>query len=164
MSESEKFYHSAEWEKGGIRRSNGRVYIYCPSHPSASRDGYIPRSHFVWEAHHGPLPAGFIIHHRNEDPSDDRIENLQALTDEEHKRLHSLKMMRTVAGRFKKGFKCRYCNLPIEWGRTADDGRWVALRADLMGEHRCLTSRGLELSFRLTGAGGAKNLGPSTAS
>ena len=43
----------------------------------------------VWEAHHGPVPAGFEVHHKNENKLDNRIENLQLVTRLEHKRIHS---------------------------------------------------------------------------
>lgn len=42
----------------------------------------------VWESHHGPVPAGWIIHHKNEDRLDNRIENLEAMSRSDHKRHH----------------------------------------------------------------------------
>lgn len=43
----------------------------------------------VWEAAHGPIPEGAVIHHRDEDPGNDALENLQMLeTQEEHNRIH----------------------------------------------------------------------------
>lgn len=42
----------------------------------------------VWEANNGPIPAGHDVHHRNEDRTDNRNDNLQLLTEAEHHRLH----------------------------------------------------------------------------
>ena len=43
-----------------------------------------------WEAHHGPIPTGYIIHHINGDPTDNRVENLACMTNGEHRTLHNL--------------------------------------------------------------------------
>lgn len=47
------------------------------------------RAVVVWEAHHGPVPPGHVIHHHNEDTLDDRIENLRCLTRAAHVALHN---------------------------------------------------------------------------
>jgi len=41
-----------------------------------------------WEAKHGPLPKGKLVHHRNRDSLNDALENLQALTRAEHNLEH----------------------------------------------------------------------------
>lgn len=69
---------------GGLsRRKDGRTVIVC-------RDWTLTLySRAVMEAHLGrPLTSSEIVHHRNEDPTDDRIENLQILTRAEHLALH----------------------------------------------------------------------------
>jgi len=61
---------------------DGRVQVRCA-------DGkWRYRSRLVWEEANGPIPPGQVIHHRNHDPLDDRLENLQMLTRAEHMDAH----------------------------------------------------------------------------
>ena len=41
-----------------------------------------------WEAYNGPVPKGHLVHHKNENRADCRIENLACMTQSEHQRLH----------------------------------------------------------------------------
>lgn len=43
----------------------------------------------IWEAANGPVPEGHCLHHVNHDPSDNRLENLQCVDAQTHKRLHT---------------------------------------------------------------------------
>lgn len=42
------------------------------------------RAKVVWEDARGPLPKGYVIHHRDRDTLNDALHNLQALTRAEH--------------------------------------------------------------------------------
>ena len=44
-----------------------------------------------WEAHHGAVPNGFVVHHDDEDRLNNAIENLACMTNAEHLRLHAVK-------------------------------------------------------------------------
>lgn len=82
-------------------------------------DASVKRSrmehHLVWESHHGPIPDGYQVHHKNECKTDNRVENLELLTPLEHKRLHS-GCRRDENGVWIK--PCRKCGreLPVEAG------------------------------------------------
>lgn len=81
----EKHYH---W-RGGQTIKNGYVFVYAPDHHRARGGPYTKRCYLVMEAHLGRLlKADEEVHHKNEDKTDDRIENLQVLTKREHMRLH----------------------------------------------------------------------------
>lgn len=42
----------------------------------------------VWEHHHGLIPPGYDIHHRDGDKTNNALENLELLTKADHARLH----------------------------------------------------------------------------
>jgi hypothetical protein len=89
IAESKKLSHHRRWrDRFGFR--NGRCYIYAPWHPRATHLGYVLRSHIVWECYHGPISPKHIIHHINEDPGDDQIWNLDAITPSDHTAIHKL--------------------------------------------------------------------------
>ena len=56
-----------------------------PTYPV--REG-VREHRLVWEEANGPIPSGYLVHHRNEDRSDNRLENLQLMTRAEHNQHH----------------------------------------------------------------------------
>lgn len=46
------------------------------------------RSTLTWEEHHGPVPAGRIVHHEDRDTLNDSVGNLSCITRAEHMNEH----------------------------------------------------------------------------
>lgn len=82
--------HNPNWRGGEHVEKDGRVLVYSPNHPYPNWKNYVYRYRLVVEKEIGRylLPSE-IVHHRNEIPSDDRIENLQVMSKSEHTRHHS---------------------------------------------------------------------------
>lgn len=71
----------------GRSESSAYVRIWAPNHPLAKRDGYVFEHHLVvWDA--GFDPRGKHVHHKNHDKRDNRLENLEVLTAQEHRAEH----------------------------------------------------------------------------
>ncbi len=51
------------------------------------------RAVLVWEAVHGPLPRGMLVHHRDRNTLNDAPRNLQALTRSKHINEHRMELM-----------------------------------------------------------------------
>lgn len=47
------------------------------------------RAKWIWMIHHGEIPKGYVIHHKDRDTLNDSIENLECLTRSEHILEHS---------------------------------------------------------------------------
>jgi hypothetical protein len=80
---------------GGQKEQDGRIYIHVPDHPRAKKSGYVVRARLVMEKSIGRLLSPEeVVHHKNQNTLDDRIENLQLLAnDAEHARIHKQKLI-----------------------------------------------------------------------
>jgi hypothetical protein len=91
------------WKGGRTKHSDGYIYLAAPNHPFAS-NGYVFEHRLVMEkwllenAPYSPclveiegkkyLSPDKVVHHKNETKDDNRIENLEVLSNEDHSGLH----------------------------------------------------------------------------
>lgn len=76
--------------KGGKRiNEHGYVEVWMPDHPNANRKGYVIEHRFVMSNYlKRPLYPWEEVHHKNGIKTDNRIENLEILSKQEHASLH----------------------------------------------------------------------------
>lgn len=66
-----------KWRGGRYLDRDGYILVLCPDHPR-SRRGYVLEHRLVMERHIGRhLLPGEVVHHRNDNRTDNRIENLE---------------------------------------------------------------------------------------
>lgn len=80
------------WNNGQTLGSNGYIKINVgKSHPLADPNGYAYLHFLVWFSFGKPAPRkGEIIHHIDQDKTNNRIENLVLLTSSDHIKLHEM--------------------------------------------------------------------------
>lgn len=73
---------------------------------------WMPRAVHVWLSNGGTIGDGFVIHHRNEDTLDDRIENLECVKRSRHAEIHRTKISGGIKGKKLpcKNVRCGRCN------------------------------------------------------
>lgn len=74
-----------------MRRPKGTGHVTGAGYLSfnTSRNEHRAEHQRVWEEANGPLPDGYVIHHKNHDKLDNRLVNLEALTRSEHVKVHN---------------------------------------------------------------------------
>lgn len=82
--------HHHQWSDDRMVSAEGYIKIRVgDSHPLADPNGYAYEHLVIWCSAGNPRPeAGQLLHHKNEVRGDNRLENLELLTRQEHNRLH----------------------------------------------------------------------------
>lgn len=92
---------SNHW-KGGRVKINNYWYILKPEHPNSNKQGYVAEHVFIMTIKLGrALNKGEVVHHRNKDKEDNRIENLKLTT----VKLHPTEHLTDMSGRI-----CAICD------------------------------------------------------
>lgn len=71
------------------RHCGGYLRIFSPGHELAGRDGYVLGHRLALHQAGIEIPEGFYVHHKNGDKTDNRVENLEVLSPQEHSKLHA---------------------------------------------------------------------------
>lgn len=86
LSEARKIHGQGHRKK----RTDGYIALYYPDYPSSNSEGYVMEHVYIMEQHLGRfLTDKEIVHHKNFDRADNRIENLQVMTQSEHMSYHA---------------------------------------------------------------------------
>lgn len=93
------------WNAGRFLSSDGYVKVRVGTdHPLADPNGYAYEHLVVWASAGLPLPGNDeILHHKNEDKTDNTISNLTKMTRAEHGKHHISGRDRDDAGRLLDG-------------------------------------------------------------
>jgi hypothetical protein len=82
-------------------------------------DGSLKYEHtLVWEAEHGPLREGWVIHHRDGDPLNNALENLEAMSKGAHTSMHLRGRMGSHV--VVDGVEGKYCAAGDHWKPLAE--------------------------------------------
>lgn len=95
--------YNPNWQGGKATSSDGYFIIKKPDHPFCDSQGYVKEHRLIIEKHLGRyLTQDEHVHHINENKKDNRIENLEVMTNSQHRIFHQTKDL--------NGRICLLCN------------------------------------------------------
>ena len=78
--------HGHRWKGGRCMDKLGYIHIWLPGHPMASKVGYVLEHRLVMSQHLGRLLLhSELVHHKDGNPQNNRIENLELLSPAAHR-------------------------------------------------------------------------------
>ena len=83
------YSHPRNTTKGGYRYGDDNGHGYLGT--ILSKDGVdtnVKMHILVWKTFVGPIPKGYVVHHKNHNRKDNRLENLELMSDYEHRKMH----------------------------------------------------------------------------
>ena len=107
---------TANYKGGKYINQKGYYLILSPDYPFRDKNNYVYEHRLVVESNYQLfnekyfvvidgkhyLKKGIEVHHKNENTSDNRIENLEVMTKSEHKSFHAKKQVRHTKNNFSK--------------------------------------------------------------
>lgn len=100
------------------RKVNGYTLVYAPKHPNAQKSknwsGYVYEHILVMSRHlNRPLMTGEVVHHKDENRSNNALDNLELLDRSKHASLHARRKPRPLCPcgtpvKYPRGMYCSY--------------------------------------------------------
>jgi len=90
-------------EQGVVLTNSGHLMSREPNHPNHNANNQVPYAHLVMEMYIGRyLKPKEVVHHKDGDPLNNHISNLELMTLGEHVTLHNNMKVRNTNGQFIK--------------------------------------------------------------
>jgi hypothetical protein len=124
---------------------NGKTYYFNGKDYYRNSNGQLLQRE-VWKDHYGPIPPGYVIHHKDENKLNNDIGNLEIMPRGDHVRLHGLRgwaawskeqrsedTKRQWAKRKSSTRKCRYCG--GEYQTTSTYSSWCSPKCQVAARY-----------------------------
>jgi hypothetical protein len=112
---------------------NGKQWRRWPESSRRSDREYFKRyttwlHRAIWEFHHGPIPKDHHIHHRDHDPSNNDISNLECVPASEHHRDHIANASEETKAKRRASIAIAQLSAP-KWHASPEGREWHSQHA-----------------------------------
>lgn len=99
---------------------------------SSTINGKRYRLHrYIWEYYNGEIPKGYHVHHKDHNKNNNELDNLELLTESEHRKRHAEEMSEELKQKYKDNLDNKARPKAIEWHKSKEGREWHKKQYDI---------------------------------
>ena len=111
-------------DESRIQYFNGIRFVCTDGRYFVEQKHRIAMHRYVWEYYNGPIPEGYVIHHKDKNKANNDISNLECIPRGKHSRLHGAELTQEEREWRRNNLNTNARPKAVEWHKSEEGKQW----------------------------------------